>query len=271
MTKRIVLCADDYGQAAPISEGILALLAEQRLTATSCLVNQPYWLEQASMLQPWVDRADVGLHLNFTDGEPLSAAYRDKIGARFMSLPLLMLRTQLRDPRLKPDILAAEIEAQLQAFEAGLGVLPRFIDGHQHIHQFPLMRDALLTVYRQRLHGKAIYIRSVWQRNQADFKSWVIQRSGAVGLQKLLVAERIPFNTSFAGIYDFRQAKNYRTKFQGFLRQIEDNGLMMCHPGYQAERDLINAARQQEWNYLASDQFIEDCQAAEVQVRRFEL
>mgnify|MGYP000073246266 CR=1 FL=1 len=40
--------------------------------------------------------------------------------------------------------LAREWDAQWARFCEALGRAPRFVDGHQHVHQFPVIRDALL-------------------------------------------------------------------------------------------------------------------------------
>jgi predicted glycoside hydrolase/deacetylase ChbG (UPF0249 family) len=62
--KRIVLCADDYGQAPAISQGIIELLNQSRLSATSCMVNMPDWPVSAKELLPFINYVDLGLHFN---------------------------------------------------------------------------------------------------------------------------------------------------------------------------------------------------------------
>jgi predicted glycoside hydrolase/deacetylase ChbG (UPF0249 family) len=41
--KRIVLCADDFGQSAAISQGILQLVQAGRLSAVSCMTEADSW------------------------------------------------------------------------------------------------------------------------------------------------------------------------------------------------------------------------------------
>src|SRR5690606_25772598 len=132
-----VLCADDYGQAEAVSNGILSLLATNRLTAVSCLVNQPGWVDQAGRLLPYLDKVDVGLHLNFTEGAPISREFCEQVGSRFPSLSRMLLRTMLGVPRLPRAAVYAEIKAQLAAFTRAMGRAPRYIDGHQHVHHLP--------------------------------------------------------------------------------------------------------------------------------------
>ncbi len=80
-----------------------------------------------------------------------------------------------------------------------------------------------------------------------------------------------PHNASFSGIYDFHQAGQYRRYFQSFLAEIRHRGLIMCHPGFAAadENDPIEQARVLEYQYLSSQDFLEDCRAASIQISRF--
>jgi len=73
MTRTLALCADDFGLAPGLSAGIARLAHAQRLTAVSCITNSPHWAAAAPLLNHLPDSVDVGLHLNFSEGRPLSA------------------------------------------------------------------------------------------------------------------------------------------------------------------------------------------------------
>ncbi|MDX1900399.1 MAG: ChbG/HpnK family deacetylase [Gammaproteobacteria bacterium] len=266
--KKFTLCADDYGQNGAVSQAIIQLLERERLSAVSCMVTQPDWQVAAGELKRFQDRAEFGLHFNLTEGEPLSSALKQSHG--FMSLPKLLLRAQFR--YLNADAIQAELEAQIDAFSQAMGHLPHFIDGHQHIHQFPVIRDALLAVYESRLQGSQCYLRCTAEsyqdclRGPGRFKRIILQWSGAQAFKKALQARRIPHNTSFSGVYDFAKAAYYASFFPFFLRSISDGGLILCHPGLAAasKSDPLYDARHYELNYLASEQFVRDCQSQEV-------
>jgi chitin disaccharide deacetylase len=49
---------------------------------------------------------------------------------------------------LRREMVESEISSQVQAFIAAFGRLPDFVDGHQHVHLFPQIRDALLSVVK---------------------------------------------------------------------------------------------------------------------------
>jgi chitin disaccharide deacetylase len=274
MKKYIVLCADDYGQAPAISQGIVTLIQNGRLSATSCMVNTPYWREHAAWLTPYFAQIDIGLHFNLTEGKPLSQAFANCYGNTLMPLSLLMRKAFFR--QLDGAVIEAECQAQLDSFEQALGVLPRFVDGHQHVHQFPIVRDALLRVYEQRLRSNASYVRVTSEKIKpmdivANFKKVMIVALGSWGLKRLLKAHHIPHNQTFAGIYNFSQAGRFGELFTEFLQKVDDGGLIMCHPGLASsgDNDAIAYARPQEYRYFFSGRFLEDCLDEGVTIKRF--
>jgi predicted glycoside hydrolase/deacetylase ChbG (UPF0249 family) len=260
MKKHIVLCADDYGQGPAISQGIIALVKQCRLSAVSCMVTAPYWREHASWLKPFQAQADIGLHFNLTENKT--------------SLSKLMLQSVLR--QLSHQAIVTELHTQIDTFIDAMGALPDFIDGHQHVHQFPMIRDALIAVYRQRFPTKKPYIRLIKENIRPTdlfrgIKKLVVQVMGAKALQTLLSQHHIPHNLSFSGMYAFKHAKAYQTLFPLFLSAISDRGLIMCHPGLASTSasDLIAASRAWEYEYFSSDQFLADCHAHNTIVTRF--
>ena len=268
MTKRIVLCADDYGQALNISEGIIDLVKLGRLSAVSCLTNFPQWQMQADWLKPYRDQIDIGLHINLTEGEPLSIEFRKKYGERLFTLPKLMVKSALHV--LNKHLIINEIEAQIQQFKESMGFLPDFLDGHQHVHQFPIVRDALLSVYES-LRPQKPYVRLVAKTFsiQQGFKYLVLYGMGGRALGKLLAKYKIPFNQSFAGLYDF--TSDYQPNFESFLLNIQAGGIIMCHPGRPSDClvDAIKDARSLERDYFLSDAFIQACNRHDVVLGRF--
>lgn len=261
MKKCIVLCADDYGQAPAISQGILTLLQGQRLSAVSCMVTSPDWPEQARWLAPYQSQVDIGLHFNLTNETSLSR---------------LMLKSILRQLNFKA--LVAQLHAQIDLFTQATGYLPQFIDGHQHVHQFPVIRDALIKVYQQRFPERLAYIRLVnpvwkWTGVVNNIKKVIIHAMGTKKLTNLLTQHHIPHNHSFSGIYSFREANHYAKFFPTFLAEIDQQGIIMCHPGLlaPASEDPITEARYAEYTYFMSDQFITDCQAQKAAITPFKL
>jgi len=261
MKKRIVLCADDYGQAPAISQGILSLVEKKRLSAVSCMVTMSDWPIHAKWLSPFHHQIDIGLHFNLTEAK--------------MPLGKLMWKALWRQIKIA-DVRAA-LEEQIDAFSAAMGFLPQFIDGHQHVHQFPVIRDAVLQVYQERFTDKATYLRLVNTPLNGDIKTKIkkiiIKAMGSYALEKQLKATHIPHNSSFGGIYDFAATKAYAEQFPCFLEEVSQGGLIMCHPGLlpKDSRDPIGEARYREYGYFMDNQFLEDCERGRTKIERFKL
>ncbi|HSW71381.1 MAG TPA: ChbG/HpnK family deacetylase, partial [Gammaproteobacteria bacterium] len=243
--------------------------------SVSCLTTAPHWPTHSKWLKSFQTQVDLGLHFNLTEGKPISLAYRQRYGESFFPLSRLISQAFLR--KLDEAVLQAECQAQLDCFISILGFLPDFIDGHQHIHQLPQVRKALLQVYERSLRDKKVYLRSVARMVKGrDFgtalKQKLIYCCGALGFQKLLKQEAIPHNTDFAGVYSFSEAVAYPRILQHFLENIKDKGLIMCHPALEQKRsskDPIAFARVQEYNYLASEDFARACHTLGIQLHQF--
>lgn len=237
------------------------------------MVNSPFWNQHSKWLRPFYSQIDIGLHLNLTEGKALSDKYVAVYGETLFSLPVLLHRALFR--LLNQEVIEAECHAQIDRFVATLGFLPQFIDGHQHTHQFPVIRNAFIRVYQKYLREKRSYVRLVNEKTHRsdirnNFKKLVIKAMGARALKQLLEEYQIPHNRSFAGIYSFAKPEDYRKLFKLFLENICDGGLIMCHPGLISERgDRIARARHEEYQYFVSEQFLIDCSYHDTELTYF--
>ena len=249
--RTIILCADDYGQNAAISQGILELVAQRRLSAVSCLVNYADWPTYAAWLKPYINKIDIGLHFDLTN------SYAD----------LLKLITTSNLRLLNRKKITAAINQQLNTFISSFGKYPDFIDGHQHIHQLPIISDAILAVYNERLTTPQPYIRWVPEHTEMQsLKSLAIALASDCGFKHKLSRAQIPFNPSFGGIYNFKHSSNYSQIFPHFLAKITDRGIIMCHPGQSStdQNDPLATSRHHELQYFLSDQFVADCRQQQI-------
>lgn len=260
MKKSIVLCADDYGQAEAISQGILALVKLGRLSAVSCMVTTAYWPEHAKWLSPFHLQVDLGLHFNLTEGKS--------------TLTKLIAKALFH--RLHVSDIVTELNNQIDVFQKNMGFLPHFIDGHQHIQHFPIIRDALIEVYLKRFHDQKPYIRISNEKSKslagiANVKKLIVEFLGIKALKNRLIEHKIPHNQSFSGMYAFSQEADYSKLFPEFLQAVGDKGLIMCHPGLASffANDPIASARYREYEYFMSEKFIADCAKHGVIIERF--
>lgn len=259
--KRLILCADDYALAPGVSRAIRELAAAGRLNATSVMTPGPDLAAEAQRLMAVAPPGfQIGLHVTLTGGlTPLTAprlAMAEGIGS-------LLMRSHLR--RLDRAAVAAEIAAQMQAFIAAFGVPPAFVDGHQHAHLLPGIRD--LVVAAAEHHAPGAWIRQCSGPGGAGsgLKGQVIAGLSR-GLRRLLVRHGIATNPAFSGAYDFRRAAEFAAIFPTFLTRLPDAGLVMVHPGHIDEAlrrvDPVHAPRAHEYAYLAGDAFPSDLATA---------
>ena len=248
VTKRIILCADDFALHAAVSDGIVQLIEQARLSATSVMVLSPRWPQDARRLQALRGQMDVGLHLDWTSPFARAAGHG-------VTLPAGLLQAALRG--FSQTAARLVIARQLDAFEDHWQAPPDFVDGHQHIQQWDGIRQALVQVLSQR-YQPAPYVRLSRTCAPAfEIKARVISAMGAAALTTLARQSGVPLTAALAGVYDFSgDEKTYGQRMHQWLAQVPDGGLIMCHPASaMPPGDQIGAARVQEHAYLRSAAF----------------
>jgi predicted glycoside hydrolase/deacetylase ChbG (UPF0249 family) len=248
MSAHLVICADDFGMNPAVSQGIAQLAAHSRLSATSAMILAPGWPTDVALLRPLRQQLDVGLHLDWTSPFAIDAGHGKPLSR-------LMLQTQLRqlDRRQTREV----IERQFDLFEAHWQAPPDHVDGHQHVQQFPVIRDALIEVLTQRYpEGSRPWLRiSRPLVPSGDIKAWVIGAMGAQALQGLARQAKVPHSQWLNGIYGFEgDSKAYGERLTTWLQDAAAHPgvVMMCHPGLPSQDadDPIAHARMQELQVL---------------------
>jgi chitin disaccharide deacetylase len=269
----ITLCADDYAIAPGTSAAIRRLLALGRLSATSCMSLAPRWPEEGAALRPFRGAADIGLHFTLTEFSPLGPMPRLAPGNTF--LPLRRIGRAAFLGSLDRREIEDELNRQLDRFEQALGGPPDFIDGHHHIHQFPVVRDAVLGVVQRRFARGAVYLRScaepvaaILRRRIAPAQALVLATMGHV-LRRAARRAGVPTNASFRGVRSFAEPR-YEPLFERFLHGLVPGSLIMCHPGSDDDpSDEIAAARAQEFAFFSGPQFPAMLAAGSASMGRF--
>ncbi len=252
----LIISADDYAQSPAIDAGILALIRQQRLTATSCLSLSPRWTEAAKLITGDIrSKADIGLHLDFTQYEqPLRNV-----------LTKLIVRTIGRG--LPRNSIRESIKTQLNRFEDALGTAPDYIDGHQHVHQLPQIRDELLDILAQRYADKLPWIRIAQPPPQDGFKAMIIGVLGAGRLRGGAIEAGLRHSGTLLGVYGFSgDMADYNQRLAAWLHHAQSNSgdvisALMCHPALAMPSsnseldDPIYGARLREYQVFASDEF----------------
>jgi len=240
-----IICADDFGMTAGISEGILALCAQGKLNAVSVMTEAPLLPTYSAEFLKHAEDIQIGLHFNLTEsfaGEAFSRNY-------------LMTRLQL--PAAEQEKVLHSLRRQLSRFEEIFGRAPDFVDGHEHVHVMAAVRK--------------IFLRELADRyGDADKKPWIRQLSNAVAetdaplkacvLNVLNIGFRadckkhgFETNDGFRGIYSFKSRAPFGALLKKWLRGTGENVLIMLHPSSKIEAgDAISSARFAEFQTLIS-------------------
>lgn len=259
--RRFWLCADDYGLSPGVSAAIRDLVARGRLNATSAMVVAPGFgaaeAQALSALKRTAPRLAIGLHFTLTAPfAPLSPGYAPLRDGTF--LPLRATLTAAMLGRLQPEAIGRELRAQIAAFVQAFGFPPDFIDGHQHVHIFPQVRDAIIAVARDSL--PAAWLRQCEGRTLrlSNPKAWLLDALSR-GFRRRAQAAGIAVNPAFDGSYRFAADADYARLFPDFLDRLPDGGLVMCHPGFVDDElrrlDPLTDLRAREYAFFAGDAF----------------
>jgi predicted glycoside hydrolase/deacetylase ChbG (UPF0249 family) len=243
---RLILCADDFGLSSEISAAIVKLAAEAKINAISCMAICAGWAGDSALLRSLPDSIEIGLHLVLTGEPPLTPMPGLAPEGRLPTINQLAQRA--RRKQLSLDEVRREISAQFDRFIDEHGRPPAFVDGHQHAHVLPGIRQIVLAETARRAPD-------AWLRNCVDRLPAMLSRPfrgkalanawHSRGLKRDGARHGLSCNDSFGGHYDF--ARDYAGIFPQFLARSGAVHLVMCHPGAgDLEGDPIAAARKAE-------------------------
>ncbi len=152
-------------------------------------------------------------------------------------------------------------QTQFKAFIGLFGRAPDFVDGHQHAHLFPQVREAFLDAVKE--HAPQAWVRQCGRAagvSRSDYKAAILDALSR-RFRKLAAARGVRTNPAFAGTYEFNAvpSPDFARLFPGFLKNLPPQSVVMCHPGFvdaELERlDPFTAQREREFSYLAGDGF----------------
>ena len=276
-SKTIVLCADDFGLSPGICRGVLELLEARRLSAVSCMAISADLDKYAERLLSYADHADIGLHLVLTDlnrdGPETTLAPDGQFGSMnnlakksiFGDLPLVEVEKEL----------SRQLDTFLRIFQRP----PDFIDGHQHIHKLPGVRDVVLQLASERLKETPPYVRvpydglpTILRRGVFPWRAFLIGLFGKE-FKRRAVKLGLRVNNGFSGVYDFSGKTPYGTLFDGFVLDVKSGALVMCHPGYVDDElrrlDSLTDQREAELSYFLSSDFLNTLENNNLKLGRF--
>lgn len=240
-----------------VSTGILEAARAARISATSAMTTLPDWPRAADAWLAARPPATLGLHLNLTVGAPLGPMPALAPSGVF---PAIGAMARARD--LPADEIRAEIGRQIDGFVAYAGHAPDHVDGHQHVHVLPGVREALFHALRERGY------RGMPLRDSGDRPTRILRRRSCVtkalavatlarGFAAAAQVAGFPCNDGFAGFSTFDPQADPTPQFTRYLIAPGLRHLVMCHPGHVDAAlhalDPVTAARETELRFLLSD------------------
>ncbi|MBN8980638.1 MAG: ChbG/HpnK family deacetylase [Rhizobiales bacterium] len=262
--RRIWLCADDYGISPGVNRAIRELIDRKRINATSVMVVGPAIdrSEIDALKSSVAANSDcaVGLHATLTAPfHPLTMHFRPLDGGQFIALGRLLSKSFVG--QLDPEMIEAELLAQIAAFRELFGRAPDYVDGHQHVQLFPKIRDGFLAAIKNAAPNAWVRQcgRSLPLTHRLDTPKALLLDALSAAFRQKATQAGLHFNSGFAGAYNFSNKADFAALMQKFLDGLPDGGLVMCHPGFVDETlaslDPLTHQREREFAYLASDEF----------------
>lgn len=143
MTIQLIVNADDYGYFPCVSRGIVEAAKANTLTATGILANHPALNEQLAWLNAVPD-LDLGVHLNLTFNQPLTAVMREKLARWNGAFPnAYLMSLMIVTGKLPIKTVRTEWCAQIEACQSKKLV---FLNSHEHIHALPVLFPLVLEL-----------------------------------------------------------------------------------------------------------------------------
>src|SRR5437764_10973137 len=150
--RRLLVVADDYGIGPETSRGILELMRAGVVTGTVLLVNSPFAEDAVRRWKQAGCVGEMGWHPNLNLDGPVAPPERVSSllvrAGTFASLGTFL--TRLATGRVRYAEVVREFEAQLDRYCELVGSPPLFLNGHKHVHVFPVIGRALADVLERR-------------------------------------------------------------------------------------------------------------------------
>ena len=218
------------------------------------MVEMPAWADGARALARARGRADAGLHLDLgtrSAAELLALAARGALGL------------------VDEDRVADRVAAQLDRFEAATAAhRPPSSTATTTSTSSARCATRSSACSATRYGDRAPYVRNVVplrpRGTQGGHRRRRWGRARCSGGSRRRASPTTP--TSPASTTS-RRAPTSPASLRGWLGDLADGGLVMCHPGLPGEGPVA-AARGAELRHLESDRFADDCAAAGVRLVR---
>ena len=241
--KQLIVTADDFGYSKYTNKAIIECFRKGIVTSTSLIVNTKYFSESIKLLKQ-NKNLDIGIHVNLTEFKPLtkSKILIDKNG-NFVD------KNKWFDgyyEHANKSEIEEELEAQiLKVISSGLKIT--HINGHNHIHIFPNIIDAITKLAKK---YKIKYVRIPQEISYTKYLEEIGRKSMIAKFSKIaktkMLKSKIKTTDAFYGILNMHDMDS--NKLSRILKSIEnDTNELMVHPAYVDKKgDTFHQSRQRE-------------------------
>jgi chitin disaccharide deacetylase len=147
-SRKIIVNADDFGRSAEVNRAIIEAFHKNVISSATLMTNMPGFQEACELAHSHRLLGKIGVHLNLTEGYPLSEPIRQC--SRFCDDVGRLRIRQTRFQLSKKERLAVETEmaAQVRAC-LDHGLSPTHLDSHHHVHTEWAIGAVAITVARK--------------------------------------------------------------------------------------------------------------------------
>lgn len=142
----LIVNADDFGKSPEVNKAIAECFNKGYINRTTVMVNMPYAEEAFDIAKEngFIDK--VGLHINLTEGRPLSDSI--KLNSDFCNMEGVFTAAFYRSTKKRLHMdkesvsdITEEVKAQIDKY-LSLGFTLKHIDSHHHVHtNYPVYKS----------------------------------------------------------------------------------------------------------------------------------
>lgn len=143
----LVVTGDDFGYCPRRTRGIVDCFLSGGISNVSLLVNGSAAEEAAQLAKR--HNIPMGLHANLSEGRPVCPSLQQTstlTNQHGFFHGKMGFRQALERGKLSMEQVEVELRAQVQMFVELAGHLPEHMDGHQHVHVLPEVREVFAQV-----------------------------------------------------------------------------------------------------------------------------
>jgi hypothetical protein len=222
----IIVNADDFGRSRATNQAVIACFKMRAISSATIMANMPFFDEACAAATDLCLGRDIGIHINITEGTPLTDRIRNV--SMFCNCSGQFQYRRLMSRFLNSEerkALSEEVVEQISRCRQN-GLTLSHADSHHHVHTDPAIFLVVASILRAvgirciRISRNAGYIPPALKLAKAGYNSFV-RLSG--------------FNTTrfFGGLSDFE----YKTSTGGPLKGSFE---IMVHPVINSDGEIVD-------------------------------